>query len=81
MTRVRVFLSFDLENDEDLHDLMLEQSASANSGFEISARSEGGAMSDRWSTMVRGQMADTDEVVVICGQFRMTGVCGLWVAA
>ena len=45
MEKIRVFLSFDLENDEDLHDLMLEQSARASSGFEISAGSEAGAMS------------------------------------
>ncbi len=68
MGKIRVFLSFDLENDEDLHDLMLEQSARASSGFEISAGSEAGAMSDRWSATVRRQIGDADEVVVICGQ-------------
>jgi hypothetical protein len=32
---VRIFMSFDPENDEDLRDLLVEQSSRRNSGFEM----------------------------------------------
>ena len=37
MDKIRVFVSYDREHDEDLHDLLAEQASRA--GFEISARS------------------------------------------
>ena len=68
MPEVRVFLSFDLENDEDLRELIFEHSSRASSGFEISDQSEAGAMNDGWNAMVRRRICDADEVVVICGK-------------
>jgi hypothetical protein len=68
MSKVRIFMSFDLDNDEDLRDLLLEQSLRASSGFEISARSEAGVMTDRWGEGVRRQICEADEVIVICGE-------------
>jgi hypothetical protein len=68
MDDVRIFMSFDLENDEDLHDLLLEQSSKRNSGFEIAARSEAWTMTDSWDEFVRRRMREVDEVIVICGE-------------
>ena len=67
MTSVRVFLSFDLEHDRDLHDLLLAQSKRRES-FAISNRSEGGAVDAPWIARVRTRIAASDEVVVICGE-------------
>jgi hypothetical protein len=67
MTTVRIFMSFDLDHDRDLHDRLLEQSRS-RSAFAIADRSEGGAITDRWTERVRGRIAASDEVVVICGE-------------
>ena len=53
MGNVRIFTSFDLDNDEDLHDRLLEQSLSQASGFEISGRSEGRTMTDLWDEKLR----------------------------
>ena len=39
-------MSFELDDDEDLHDLLLEQSLKRASGFEVSARSEARTMTD-----------------------------------
>ena len=74
MSNVRIFMSFDPENDKDLHDLLLEQSLRQSSGFEISARSEGATMTDRWDEKVRRQISQADEVIVICGEHTASSV-------
>jgi hypothetical protein len=74
MANVRIFMSFDRENDEDLHDLLLEQSRRQSSGFEISARSEAATMTDRWDEKVRRQISEVDEVIVICGEHTASSV-------
>jgi hypothetical protein len=68
MNKVRVFMSFDLDNDEDLHDLLLEQCSRQASGFEISAESEARTMTARWDQRVRRRICEADEVIVICGE-------------
>jgi len=68
MANVRIFLSYDRENDEDLHDLLLQQSLRPSSGFEISARSDAGTTMDRWDEKVRRRICAADEIVVICGE-------------
>jgi len=67
MPDVRIFVSFDLEHDEDLCAAMLEQSQEAASGFQVSARSEPHQMSDLWEQRQRRQIRDADEVIVVCG--------------
>ena len=74
MPNVRIFMSFDRDNDEDLHDLLLEQSRRQSSGFEISARSEAATMTDRWDEKVRRQISQVDEVIVICGEHTAASV-------
>ena len=74
MPNVRIFMSFDRDNDEDLHDLLLEQSRTQCSGFEISARSEAATMTDRWDEKVRRQISEVDEVIVICGEHTASSV-------
>ena len=61
-------MSFDLAHDEDLHDLLLEQSLRRVSGFEISARSEARTMTDLWDEELRRRISEVDEVIVICGE-------------
>jgi hypothetical protein len=74
MPNVRVFMSFDPENDADLRDLLLEQSRRQCSGFEISARSEAVTMTERWDESVRRQISGVDEVIVICGEHTASSV-------
>ncbi len=68
MDKVRVFMSFDLDNDEDLHDLLLEQCSKQGSGFGISAESEAGTMTAGWDERARRRICEADEVIVICGE-------------
>jgi len=74
MPNIRIFLSFDPHYDEDLRDLLLEQSLRQSSGFEISARSEAATMTDHWGEKVRRQIAQADEVIVICGEHTASSV-------
>lgn len=67
VTDVRLFLSFDIDHDMDLHDQFCEQAGRGGSGFEVSARSESGQVSDRWCESVRRRVRAADEVIVICG--------------
>ena len=68
MGDVRVFLSFDVDHDADLGDLLCEQSRRGGSGFLVSARSEAGMTTDRWCEAARRRIRDADQVIVICGE-------------
>jgi hypothetical protein len=72
MGNVRVYMSFDLDHDQDLRDLLLEQSRSLASGFEISARSERRTATGLCEEKVRRRIRDADEVIVICGEHTGT---------
>jgi antiphage defense system Thoeris ThsB-like protein len=66
-TPLRVFLSFDLEHDQDLHDRLLAQ-AGQRTSFEISDQSEDGAVTQSWTERARKRISASDEVVIICGE-------------
>ena len=68
MSRIRIFVSFDGDHDADLHDLLHAQSMRPGAGFEFSARSQGGMMTDAWTAGCRNRIGAADEVVVICGE-------------
>jgi hypothetical protein len=68
MTRIRIFVSFDGEHDVDLHDRLAAQSVTPGSGFELSARSHGGAVTEAWIVSSRTRIRAADEMVVICGE-------------
>jgi len=67
MSDVRIFMSYDLEHDRDLHDRLSKQ-AHSPAPFVIASRSERGEMTEAWSERVRTCIAASDEVVVICGE-------------
>ncbi len=66
--RARIFTSYDLGHDRDLHDRLLAESRQNGSGFEVAARSQTGAVDDAWEARVRRRMRQVDQVVVICGE-------------
>ena len=68
MGKIHIFVSFDLDHDGDLCDLLLEQSGISSFGFEVSGRSKGRSMDDLPGEGVRRQIREADEVIVICGE-------------
>lgn len=64
----RVFVSYDIEHDSDLHDRLVEQASKGTSGFEISARSALRPPADYWDEELRREIRAADEVIAICGE-------------
>ncbi len=65
---VDVFVSFDVERDGDLYELLREQSGSPGSGFAVSDGSCCSAATDLGSETLRGRIREADQVIVICGE-------------
>ncbi len=68
MSDIHIFVSFDLDHDGDLCDLLLEQSRIAGYGFEVSGRSKARRVDDLPGEGVRRQIREADEVIIICGE-------------
>ena len=68
MSKVRVFISFDFDHDEDLRDLLVEQSSNPDSPFEMVDRSVREPMTGDWKEKVRERIKKTDQMIVICGE-------------
>lgn len=68
MGKIHIFVSFDLEHDEDLCDLLLEQSAIGSAGFAVMGRSRARSVHDLPGDGVRRAIREADEMIVICGE-------------
>lgn len=68
MTPARVFLSFDLDHDQDLHERLLSES-NGRASFTITDQSENGTVTGAWTERVRSRISMSDEVLVICGEY------------
>jgi hypothetical protein len=73
-TNVQVFVSFDVEHDEDLYELLLEQSTRSSSGFTVSGSSNRSLARDVWSEKVRRRIRTADQMIVICGEHTESSV-------
>ena len=65
---VRVFVSYDVEHDADLVELLEAQAGDSRAHFEIVARSAGASKSDRELEQLRETIRSVDQVIVICGE-------------
>ena len=63
-----VFISFDLDHDQDLCDLLVGQSESGRLTFEVSARSERRWLREAGHEGVRRAIRKADQMIVICGE-------------
>lgn len=62
---VRIFVAFDVEHDRDLFDRMVA-SAGTQGGFEVCGHSHGGEICDAWQHRTATQIAEAEQVVVVC---------------
>jgi hypothetical protein len=65
---MKVFVSFDVENDGELYELLLAQSRSPGSGFAVSGGSERSSDTEIGRERVRRRIREVDQVIVICGK-------------
>ncbi len=68
MSKIQVFVSFDIEHDGELYEELLEQSRSPSSGFAVLGGSERSTVTDVGSEGVRRRIREADQVIVICGE-------------
>ena len=64
---VRIFVAFDVDYDRDLCDRM-QASSRSQAIFEVSGRSENGAMTGPWQRRTQTRISVADQVIVICGE-------------
>jgi len=68
MSAVQVFVSFDTEHDQDLYELLLEQSKAPGSGFAVASDSRRSTPASLATEGVHRRIAEADQMIVICGE-------------
>jgi len=68
MSTVQVFVSFDVEHDADLYELLVAHSMSPSSGFAVSGGSSRATRADLARESVRRRIREADQVIIICGK-------------
>jgi hypothetical protein len=66
MSKIQVFISFDIEHDGELYQRLVAQSAST--GFGVLGGSEGVSAIEDWSERARRRIREANQVIVICGE-------------
>ena len=76
MAKVRLFISYDYDNDAFLKEALVEQSKKADSPFEFTDASVKAHLTGDWKEKVEGRIDRADQVAVICGKHtnKATGV-------
>lgn len=69
MSKKRVFISFDYDNDSDLKNLLVGQARNSDSPFEITDMSIKEAIAKDWTENARRRIKGCDVVIVICGEY------------
>src|SRR3989338_1290723 len=70
--KVKVFISFDFDHDEDLKNLLVGQAKNDDTPFEITDMSLKEEFTANWKEKVRTRIKKLDQVVVICGDYPDT---------
>lgn len=68
MTKKRVFVSFDYDNDARLKDLLVGQSKHSDSPFELADWSIKEHLTGNWKEKARVRIRSVDVVCVLCGK-------------
>ena len=74
MSKARVFVSFDYDNDVSLKHLLVGQAKSSDAPFEIADHSIKETISGDWKANARTRIKRADVVCVICGHHTHTAV-------
>jgi len=69
MAKVRLFISFDYDHDEELRNLLVGQAKNPDSPFEIKDRSIKEPLAGDWKSKFRDRLKNVDQMAVICGEY------------
>jgi len=70
--KTKVFVSFYFDHDQDLKNLFVGQAQHDNTPFELSNLSVKQALLGDWRAKVRQKIMNSEQVVVICGEYTHT---------
>jgi hypothetical protein len=68
MSKIRVYVSFDIDHDRELFDQLCEDSRAPGSGFEVSSGSKHLSSDDHWRERVQRRVVESGQMIVICGE-------------
>lgn len=68
MTKSRVFISFDYDNDSDIKTLLAGQAKLPDSPFDFKDASVKEHLTGDWEEKVKRRMDNVDIVIVLCGE-------------
>ena len=68
MTKPRVFISYDFDNDSDLKTFLVGQSKNEDSPFEIADWSLKEPLEGNWKEKIKPRIRSCHQVIVICGE-------------
>ncbi|MFZ0335680.1 MAG: TIR domain-containing protein [Candidatus Acidiferrales bacterium] len=69
MNKVRLFISFDYDHDEELRNLLVGQAKHPDSPFDIKDRSIKEPLTGDWKNKFRARLENVDQMAVICGEY------------
>ncbi len=69
MVKVKLFISFDYDHDEELRNLLVGQAKNPDSPFDIKDRSIKEPLTGDWKSKFRGRLKNVDQMAVICGEY------------
>jgi hypothetical protein len=72
MAKKRVFISFDVDHDDDCKMLLAGQAKNPDSPFDFSDASVKEHLTGDWKEKVRRRMDNVDVVVILCGEWTHT---------
>ena len=67
MTKQRIFISFDYDNDEDIKTLLAGQAKLPDSPFDFTDASVKEHLTGDWKEKVKRRMRNCDQDVILCG--------------
>lgn len=67
--KMKLFISFDYENDKEVKGDMISQSKQPNFPFEIVDLSINEAVDEKWKEYARKQIRKSDVVIFMCGRY------------
>lgn len=72
MSKKRVFISFDYDNDRDIKECLVGQAKNPDSPFEITDMSIKEPIDSKWKENARKRIKGCDVVIVLCGHSTHT---------
>ena len=68
MTKQRIFISFDYDNDEDIKNLLAGQAKLTDSPFDFKDASVKEHLTGDWKAKAKARISNCDQIIILCGQ-------------